>query len=83
MEGVMAISRKWWEPEPQDIPRDMEWRARRSFDLGDLMGLAMSGGEFTSCHLDELLCCAGHEPHPSTHFISVRDAAARTQAIVL
>lgn len=53
----MTISRKWWEPVPQDHPHDSEGRSRQAFDLGDLLSLTIGGGEFA--HVAELLCCAG------------------------
>ena len=62
----MAISRRWWEPEAQADVNDPEGRARRSFDLGDLMSLAMNGGEYTSSLLAEMLCCAQYERLPTT-----------------
>lgn len=53
----MSISRKWWEPEPQDHRHDREDRGRRLFDLDDLQSLAIGGGEFAN--FAELLCGAG------------------------
>jgi len=63
----MAISRRWWEPEAQDTSNGLEGHASRSMDLGDLMSLAMNGGEFTSSEVAELLCWAKYDRQPTTH----------------
>jgi hypothetical protein len=74
----MTISRRWWEPEAQADTNGAEGRARRSFDVGDLMSLAMNGGEFTSSQFAEMLCCAQYERLPTTRLfrrLPARDAS--------
>lgn len=74
MEGIMTISRKWWEPEPQDHPHDSEGRSRQPFDLGDLLSLTIGGGEFA--HLAELLCYTGCDRQPTANPSPQRDTLA-------
>ncbi len=63
----MAISRRWWElTKARDNLNDCDGRKRHSFDVGDLMSLAMKGGEFTSSQYAEMLCCARYERLPTT-----------------
>jgi len=68
----MTISRRWWEPKPQDDRFDSERRARHSFDLGSLLSLALGGGEFT--HFAEFLYCAGCDRQPTAYPCPQRDA---------
>ena len=62
----MTIPRRWWEPELRYHRHDNEERDRHAFDLGDLLSLAMGGGEFA--HLAELACCARCDRPPTVHF---------------
>lgn len=62
----MAMSRKWWEPEAQDEPHDNRGRTLHSMDLGDLMCLAMNGGEFTSSYFAALHGCEEYDRQPRT-----------------
>jgi len=73
----MTISRKWWEPEPQDPPYGSEGRSRQTFDLGDLLSLAIGGGEFA--HLADLVCCAGCYRQPTANPFPLRDAPSRAR----
>jgi len=56
----MSITRKWWEPVSDDHRSDSERRPRPSFDLDNLLSLAIGGGEFG--HFAELLCSADRQP---------------------
>ena len=76
----MTISRRWWEPEPQDHQHDSEGQARHSFYLGDLLSLAMGGGEFT--HFAELLCRSACDRKPTGQPFQYRDAPAPSQEIL-
>lgn len=63
----MAISRRWWEPEAQDMSNGHGGEACPSMDLGDLMSLAMNGGEFSSSQFAALLRWAECDRQPTTH----------------
>jgi hypothetical protein len=76
----MTISRRWWEPKPQDHQHDSDERARHSYDLGNLLSFTMSGGEFI--HFAELLCCAACDRQPKGQPFPPRDAAAPSQEIL-
>jgi hypothetical protein len=73
----MAIFRRWWEPQAQDNRHESEGRARHSFDVGDLMSLAMNGGEFTSSQFAEVLSCAKYDRQRTTWGVSVWSGGRR------
>ena len=75
----MTISRKWWEPAPDEHLRDSEGQPRPSFDLDSLLSLSIGGGEFG--HLAELLCSAGCGRQPA-HRLPPGNALASDQRIL-
>jgi len=76
----MTISRRWWEPEPQDHRHDCEGPGRPFFDFDDLQSLAFGGAEFAN--FAELLCHAGRDRQLSAHPVARRGAPAPGQEIL-